>query len=124
MIHKIIYLILLFCYSCGATSASDFRKQGERVSRELLIELEEVYTQKQLLERSSAIQKKIEQLVDLILEARRSHCEPSQLVGMQNASMQLQRRLQELYAIDGCQEVIEDLQRESLRRLDALQVIK
>lgn len=116
---------VLFMISCTPSSFEKFQKEGQKLAMELAGDLQGIETRRQLIEKEGSIKKKIDQLVDLMIEARRWQRKQAKAatipIGDKQASDALKAEMERIYAIDGCQEIFEEWQREALNRLDAFE---
>lgn len=88
--------------------------------KELLLQLENIHTANELLDREIILQKQFEKLADLIIEARKLQVDN---IDNEELSNSLQKSLQRIYEIDGGQEIVEHLQSSALQRLNRFEKI-
>jgi len=114
-----IYLILLMLCSCSPGSIKDCRFEANGVVKDLVADLRKISSKDDLIKYSRPIQKKFSKLVDLMIVAQKySHgeLEDQEIISMDD---QLLLEMKRLYQIDGIKEEMENLQRDSLLRLDS-----
>ena len=116
-------LILFFLISgCSPNSLKEYQTEGEALAKLLISELREVESTADLLKRSAKVKKIFSQLTELMICAKTYQMKHPEEQGLdfsqRETSEILQRELMRIYQIDGCQDLMEDLQRESLHRLD------
>ena len=118
-----IWVILLLCVGCSPQSQDDFIHAGESVCRALVEELQEIETRQDLLKRAPHLNQLFEELVDLMISARKAQAEEAfdpRSEGSPIAEV-LQAELKRIYQIEGGRELIEKAQKEPLLRLDAFE---
>ena len=116
---KKILAALLVISGCSPQSQDDFHHEGESICRALVEELQDVENRQDLLKIAPRIKQHFENLVDLMIAARKAQVQPQ--VDSTEMSQVLQAELKRIYRIEGGREVIEKAQKESLLRLDAFE---
>lgn len=114
-------LVLLALSACSPSSLEDFRYEGESICKELAEELKEIGTYEQLVKEAPKIKSYFDQLVSLMIQARKfqkEHEEDKSFIDSVGSSALLYE-LKRVYEIDGGRDVIEKAQKEALIRLDA-----
>jgi hypothetical protein len=117
-------ILLLLLVSCTPSSFADFQREGERISREISLELHEIETLPQLLHHETFLKDKFSRLTLLMIEARkfqREMGEEAEEFVSGEESLVLKRELLRIYAIEGGRDVIERCQSEALLKLDAFE---
>ena len=116
-------LLALF-FSCSTQSLTDFKHEGEAVSRLLIEELKHIRSRDDLIEHAPRLQVLFDRLVDVIIHAKKfKDCHPDAVVESfspheHSCSDQLRIELNRVLHMEGGQEVIEKAQESSLNRLD------
>ena len=121
-IMKYLLFLSLFCLiGCSPTSLDEYHYEGESVARQLLIDLEKVNSQEELISQSSKLKKRFSTIVDLVIAARKHQLKhpDDEITTMEHTiSDLLKNEFTRIYQIEGCQGIMESMQRESLHRLD------
>lgn len=117
--RKVLAALLFLASGCSPQSQDDFHHEGESICRALVEELQEVENRQDLLKIAPRIKQHFEDLVDLMIAARKLQVEPR--VDSTEMSQVLQAELKRIYRIEGGREVIEKAQKESLLRLDVFE---
>jgi len=116
------FLILILLIGCDPGSMEEYRYEGESVSRLLCNDLVKIESTGDLKAQAPKLKKKFVQLTELMIKAKKHQLMHPEEVQIREVNMylsdQLKMELMRLYQIEGCQMVIEDLQRESLHKLD------
>lgn len=116
---KKILAVLLVIAGCSPQSPDDFHHAGESICRALVEELQEVENRQDLLKIAPQIKQHFEDLVDLMIAARKLQVQPQ--LDSTEMSQVLQAELKRIYRIEGGREVIEKAQKECLLRLDVFE---
>lgn len=123
----LVIFITLLAAACSPSSLDDFKKEGEAVSKSLVVILQKIETREDLTNASPKLKKKFEELVDLMIAARKYqilHPEEESFNILEYelpSNEDLITELKRIYSIEGGREIIEDTQREALLRLDAFE---
>lgn len=117
MIKKILLLI----FFCSCSSTSDFFHDGESKSHQICVLLQKVHSREDLVLVGDLLKKRFQELVDLmIIGYKYSEKHPEAYFFKENTyNDELLREFKRIYALEGCREYIESLQKEPLIRLDA-----
>lgn len=111
-----------FLVSCGPHTREEYRCEGESVARQLHSDLTRIESLSDLKAEAPKIKKRFINLTDLMIRAKkRQRMQTDEFdVDEKNTylSDQLKAEFIRIYQIEGCQKLMEDLQRESLHRLD------
>ncbi|MBB65059.1 MAG: hypothetical protein CMO81_08340 [Waddliaceae bacterium] len=121
MSNYIILFISLsvFLHSCGPRSLEDCRDQAERVSRNLLYDLEKIETKDDLTRAIPKLRGHYTQLADLLIDAHSlKEGEITVYSPSHSLNEDLRKELVRVYSIDGGRELMEKAQREGLHRLN------
>lgn len=116
------FLILVLLVGCNPTSQVEWRFEGEAATKELVSQLEKVESLEDLQREAPKIKKSIGKIVDLAIAAKKyqiSH--PDMLEASFDSthiSDLLKNEISRLYQIDGATGIMEELERDSLHRLD------
>ncbi len=116
------FALLIFCVSCSASSMAEFQLEGEGIAKTVLARLQEVESVSDLVREGPRLKKEFASLVKVMIEAKKYRAENPEeeapvLVRLE-VSEALKREFIRVYQLEGCAEVMEGLQRESLHRLD------
>ncbi len=122
MFRWLLVGVFLFCVGCSPSSIEEFQFEGEDVAKGLLKELGRVYSLSDLKKEGPKLKKEYEHLARLMIAAkkyqnRHPNDEVSGLIGFE-VSEALKKEFMRIYQLGGCSEVMEELQRESLHKLD------
>lgn len=112
---------LLLLAGCGPSTPEEYRYEGESIVRLLHSDLCRVESLADLKVEAPKIKKRFTILTDLMIRAKKRQLQfDENLMGESNAylSDELKSEFIRIYQIEGCQKYMEDLQRESLHRLD------
>lgn len=114
-------IFALLFVSCGPASMEEFQCEGERVALALTRDLEKVESLQDLKAESPQLKKKFAELVDLMLAARKYQLKHPDEEAPNEPNLDISNSLKaefvRIYRIEGCQEIMEEIQRESLYRL-------
>ena len=116
-----VLITILQLNSCSPSTPEDYKQEAQASTKKLLKTLKKISTKEEILQHKESIKKEINSLVDLMIEAREAQrFSTFEVSSSSNTTSSLLRsELIRLYQIEGAQEVIEKIQSESLRRLDA-----
>ncbi len=122
-----IALCLLLLGSCSPSSLEDFQREGTSLSRKMIIDLQQIQTTEQLIEKAPLLKKRFYYLVELMIQARtyqEAHpeeipLEPTSASDTFNELFIIE--LERLYSLERGKEIIENTQRDALHRLDAFE---
>lgn len=118
----ILSCFLIGCMTgCSPSSLEEYYYEGESLGKELLRDLESIQTAADLYQNQAKLKKRFKMLVKLMIAAKEyelSHKE-EELSFSPNRHMSeaLKKEFIRIYQIEGCQEMMENLQRESLHKL-------
>jgi hypothetical protein len=118
-----IFLILLVLF-CSCTTLPDFARDGERICRDLVQQLEKVETREDLIAIEGKLERLFGELVDVLVKAhyyQKEHLEELPVVSNPYDEALFQELLR-VYQIEGGREIIERAQREPLIRLDKAKI--
>ncbi len=123
---RLCAILLLILAGCSPNSLDDYHREGEAVCRLLVKDLRKVQSREDLAGVLPSLQKHIEHLVDIMIQARQlEQAHPEKSISFEtpyNAfNEDLLLEMQRVYAIEGAKELIEKVQREPLLRLDAFE---
>ena len=122
MMQKKIFIFFVFLSGCAPSSLEDYHFEGEVIAKAILHSLEKVESVHDLVCEGGKLKKEFSRLVRVMVAAGKYHAqhpneEESALIGFE-VSERLKKEFMRVYQIEGCQEVMEGLQRESLHKLD------
>ena len=120
--RKIYFCLICILVSCSPNSIEEFQLEGEAVAKELLNDLVKVQSLKDLKSEGPKLKKEYNQLVEIMIAAKKfqnRHLgdEVPGHIGLE-VSEALKKEFIRIYQLEGCLEVMEALQRESLHKLD------
>ena len=121
--RKIYFVLLLILSACSPNSIQEFQFEGEGIAKKLLHELARVHSLSDLKKEGPNLKKEYAHLIDVMIAAKKyqdRHPDdevPSQ-IGFE-VSEALKKEFMRIYQLEGCAEVMEALQRESLHKLDS-----
>jgi hypothetical protein len=120
--RKKFFCALVFLTSCSPGSIREYQIEGEDVARNITKILERVNSPQDLERESLKLKKEYALLVKVIIDAKKyqnNHPEEEvRGVFSSEVSDSLKKEFMRIYQIEGCQDVMEALQRESLHKLD------
>ena len=118
----IYFMLLLLLTACQPNSKQDFHSEGTSLAKTLIFDLREIHSKEDFLEIAPRVKKKIQKLTDLmILSVHYQTKHPSEreeIIDRRYSDLLLEE-FKRIYAMQGCREIMESLQRDSLHRLDA-----
>lgn len=118
-----ISCLVFFLLGCSPSSLEEYHLEGEDLVCALANELQSIQTADDLSAKSSVLKKYFHNLVDLANQARAYQMQETTGSAMAHAnlsdaaSLHLQQEMIRIYQIDGCQTIMESLQRDSLHKL-------
>lgn len=120
--RKKICALLILLVSCSPGSLEEYQLEGENIAKALLRHLERVESVGDLIKEGPKLKKEYALLVQVMIAAKiyqNKHPdeEVSEPIGLE-VSEALKNEFMRIYQLEGCQEVMEGLQRESLHKLD------
>ena len=118
---KSLFFLMLICVGCGPNTAEEYQSEGERIAKRILVQLERVESLADIKREGPKLRQEFWQLTTLMITAREhgiAHPEESVSQGRGEISEALKQEMMRVYRLEGCQEAMEELQRESLHRLD------
>jgi hypothetical protein len=121
------FFFLLGLAGCGPHSLEDFREEGEKITKVLIVELQKIHTREQLIKNGPLLQKLFNELTTLMIAAREYREKYQEVESLEftsknhELSEQLRKELNRLYQLEGGRELIEKYQQEALYRLDLAQ---
>ena len=121
--HLLLLPFVLLTTSCAPTSLSEYRAEGEGQIKKLLEELTHIDSISQLESKEVRLKKRFSAIADLMIAAKKfqmKHPDEAEDVTTWQieVSEALKQELTRLYEIQGCAEKIEEIQRDSLHKLD------
>lgn len=116
---KRYFLSLAFLIvSCAPSSLSEWRVEGVSVVRDLVEELQSIGSLKELETKKYSIKKKYMKLVSIMLEAEKYEEEEDSFQVEHFYSDALREQYVRLYQIEGAMEVLYEIQKDGLHKLD------
>ena len=108
---------------CSPTSLSEYRAEGEGYIKKLIEELIEIDSVSQLEEKEIRLKKRFSAITDLMIAAKKYQIKHPNDIGelttwQLEMSDALKKEMIRLYQIDGCASKLEEIQRDSLHKLD------
>lgn len=126
-IFAFILFLVSFLSGCSPHSLKDFQQEGESLSRNFIVILENIENHEQLALLEPVLRKKFESFADLIIQAREfqeQHPDevcPELTASSLAVSKQLQEELKRIYQLERGKEVIERAQQEAILKLDVFE---
>jgi hypothetical protein len=121
----IISVVCILLFGCTKKDGSYFLKNGERIKKELCLELESIETLCDLFARQEILTHYFDELALLAIEARAFQIgtkgEWTLSARERESSEQLTRQLQRVLKIAGAQAVIEKCQARAVERIDTFE---
>jgi len=118
-------LFLLFLTSCSSNASDRFLAQGRAINQELLHDLEEIQDIDALLVILPQLERRFNQLVEVMIQARRyqikKKCSWQPLEEDRLLSKELAQELHRIYQIPAARSLIEKSQESALMKLDAFE---
>lgn len=124
---KFLIFAVLLLTACAPNSLEDFQQEGQARCHKLTAQLKKIETRDQLSKAAAQLQKRFEDLVDLMIEARRYQIahpqeETPEILDYQSESnAELVAELKRIYRLEGARDLVEKTQHEALIRLDAFE---
>jgi len=120
--RKKIFALLIILSGCSPSSLEEYQVEGENIARAILKHLEKVESVSDLVREGPKLKKEYALLVQVMIQAKKyqgghPNEEVSEPIGVE-VSDALKKEFMRVYQLEGCQEVMEGLQRESLHKLD------
>lgn len=123
--RKKFFCALVFLTSCSPGSIREYQIEGEDVAKNIIKILEKVESPQDVERDSLKLKKEYAALVKIVIDARKyQQNHPGEEVRgpiSSEVSDKLKKEFIRIYQIEGCQDVMEALQRESLHKLDLYQ---
>ncbi len=116
------FVLALILVACSPSSIEEFQFEGENIAKRLLKQLEKVHSVSDLKREGPKLKKEYAHLARLMIAAKKfqnSHPNEEEpgLEGLE-VSEDLKKEFIRIYQLEGCLELMEELQRESLHKLD------
>ena len=127
---RILSALLLFIFifvSCSKSDLSDFRKEGQVVTRELIAELKLIRSRDDLPVHAQHLQELFDRLVDIMIRAQQYKIDHPETAFSSNEAEELpdsdtlRSELNRILHMEGGAEVIEKAQEGALNRLDTFE---
>jgi hypothetical protein len=123
MMKRFLFLGILFLSGCAPSSPEEYCFEGEGAIRKIVEECKKVHSKEDLLLERPKIKRNLMRLTDLMIAAKKFQMKnPEEEVTLnlsQAPSNQLKEEFLRIYKIEGCREIMEEMERESLHKLDA-----
>ena len=123
MMKRFLFFCVLFLTGCAPGSLEEYCFEGEGAVRKIIEECKKVHSKEDLILHKSRIKNDLAHLTNLMIAAKKFQMKnPEEEITLNlshAASNQLKEEFVRIYKIDGCREVMEEIQRESLHKLDA-----
>lgn len=120
-----LVLFLVFLTSCGSKTSDGFLAQGRAINHELLTELQEIQDIDDLLIKLPQLERRFNQLVDVMIEARKyqikKQCSWPIREEDRALSADLALQLERIYHIPAARSLIEKSQESALLKLDTFE---
>jgi hypothetical protein len=120
--RKKFLFFLFFLASCSPGSIKEYQIEGEDIAKNIIKILERIESVSDLERDSLKLKKEFISLVKVMIEAKKyqnNHPEEEIRASVSlEVSENLKKEFMRIYQLEGCQDVMEALQRESLHKLD------
>ncbi len=129
MKKRMICLVVFSLTGCSPSSLSEYRTEGEGHIKKLVEELAEIESVSQLEAKQVKLKKRFTAMVDLMIAAKKfqlKHAEDGQEITPWQLEMSnaLKRELIRIYQLEGCAEKFEEIERDTMHRLDLFEKSK
>lgn len=119
----LVYLLVLGALvGCSPSSIEEYRFEGESLVRQIISECQQIQSQEDLIAEKPKLKKKFHKLVDLMIAARKFQVKHIDMEVSSDFRLAANNALKEefirIYKIEGCQALMEEIQRDSLHKLD------
>lgn len=120
---KKLFIIFLLLLGCTPSSYEDFQFEGDAHCRKMLNTLKCIQDRQQLLQSQPILRQHFEDLVDLMIEARKFQQRSLEAKEFYPSfySIALKEELKRLYKIEGGREIIERTQKQAFLRLGVVE---
>jgi hypothetical protein len=120
----IYFFLLILLLSCQPNSLDDFQSEGASLAKSLVVDLRQIDSKEIFVETAPKVKRKIQKLTELMILAAKYQSKHLGDSGLKENSDHyysdlLLEEFKRVYAIQGCKEIMEGLQRDSLHQLDA-----
>lgn len=118
---KKIFLCLVILLGCNPNSYEDFQCEGDAYCLKMFNTLKAIQDRQQLLQAQPILKQHFEEMVNLIIAARRFQIGSLETKDSYPSfySLRVKEELRRLYQIEGGREIIERAQKQALLRLNA-----
>lgn len=111
-------VLLLLLSGCSPSSLSEWRVEGVSIVRDLVEDFEKVQSLKDLESKKYTLKKKYNKLVSIMLEAEKYEIEEGSFQVESFYSDALRAQYLRIYEIEGAKELLYEIQKDSLHKLD------
>jgi hypothetical protein len=115
------WILFILLASCSNNSLEEYEREGQALSRKLVIQLQEIHTREELVKALPNLKDRFDALVSLMIEARRYRADhPDEGVEAPfdpTTSDALMAEMKRIYRIEGGRDLIESAQKEAMIRL-------
>jgi len=122
---KNVFIFFLLLTACSPHSMEDFHHEGDALCRKIAHELKQIETGEELMRAIPKLKTQFNQLVELMIEARRFQYKSEEVFDpisiKTEGSRTLLAELKRVYQIETGRELIEKAQKEALLKLDAFE---
>lgn len=116
---KLCLILISFFVSCSRGCIEDFQLDAKKDIKKIVKVLSSIQTKEELIKEGPRLKKIMNHLVDLMIEAKEFDSSDPQLIHSDySSSNELKEALEHLYKIEGARPLFEEIQRDSLHRLD------
>lgn len=106
--------------ACSSSTTEDFQSEGKAWMKSYLKELKEIKTLEDLHKKQPSIQKRYNQLAELIVRVHLKNPQQELEVTESIESKELHTELMRIYLIPGAKEVVASVQMETLKKLHSI----
>jgi hypothetical protein len=123
--RKKFFLLIFLLISCSPASPKEYQYEGEDVCKSILKILQKIESVSDLNREGVRLKKEYAKLVKVMIEAKKFQLRHKEIELIAPSNFEVSQALKSefirIYEIEGCQEKMEALQRESLHKLHQYQ---
>lgn len=121
----ILFLLLFVQFACSSFSGHDFKRQGERITRDLVLRLELINDREELFQALPHLKQLFDELAVLIIKAKKADEANKTKKNAYRVDPLWSRRLREeferIYQMDGGRDLMEVAQGNALEKLNTFE---
>ena len=120
-ILRFFYIIIILIYGCNPTN-EDIQQESQKIIKQLIEQMTIIHNYGELQKSAPQLKKSFNKLVDIIIEARKLEIKDAKFeIKNHHLSDLLRYQVERIYRIDGGKEIIEEMQRDALHKLNAFE---